>query len=273
MPETLVPMTVFQPAVHPTRPASAYRILVVEDCQPNQFLAMALLGAAGYRVEAAADGREAVLAVAGGGYDLVLMDLSMPGMDGLTATRLLRELPAPLCGIPVLAMTADTTDADRARCLAAGMNDHIGKPFDRQQLLRTVAHWLGGGRAAASHDGADGVSGLPRGGVLDREVLTQLSGDLGPELLADVLRQFVEEAAERVSRIATESDLALLTREAHTLKSTAGTFGAATMASAARALEKACRDGAREDVDALRATLPRLAGAAVAAYRDGGWLS
>lgn len=274
MPETLVPMTASKlTSSQPTIPNAAYRILVVEDCQPNQFLAMALLGAAGYRVEAAADGGEAVRAVAGGGYDLVLMDLSMPGMDGLTATRLLRDLPPPLCDVPILAMTADTTEADRARCLDAGMNDHIGKPFERQQLLRTVAHWLGDDDCADSWQGQGEATDSPGGAALDRVALVQLAADLGPELLADVLRQFIDETTERVSRISREPDLALLTREAHTLKSTAGTFGASALASVARSLELACRSGLREDVDALRATLPYLAGAAVAAYREDGWLS
>ena len=124
------------------------------------------------------------------------------------------------------------------------------------------------------------------GEVLDREVLAQLAQDLDAELLADVLRQFMEETRERVARIAGESDRAVLMREAHTLKSTAGTFGARALCSAARALEMACRasvaepkeakedgaeDGAADAVERLRGEIPRLAGDAIAAYRAAGY--
>ncbi|PWC83195.1 regulator [Azospirillum sp. TSH100] len=263
------------------------RILVVEDSPLNQMLVTAILAQAGHRAETASNGLEAVLAAQAGGYDLILMDLSMPEMDGLTATRLLRELPGPPGRVPVVAMTADTDEADRVRCQDAGMNDHVAKPVDRALLLETVEKWL---RAAASPVASAGFGPCApappaaAGEVLDREVLAQLAQDLDAELLADVLRQFVEETRERVARIAAESDRAVLTREAHTLKSTAGTFGARTLCAAARALEMACRaslaeqggsgmeeDGAADTVEGLRGEIPRLAGDAIAAYRAAGY--
>ena len=266
------------------------RILVVEDSPLNQMLVTAILAQAGHRADTANNGLEAVMAAQAGGYDLILMDLSMPEMDGLTATRLLRDLPGPAGRVPVVAMTADTEEADRVRCQDAGMNDHVAKPVDRALLLETVEKWL---RASLSADPSAGfgpcAAAAPdaAGEVLDREVLAQLAQDLEADLLADVLRQFVEETRERAARIAEETDRTVLTREAHTLKSTAGTFGARALCSAARALEMACRaslgaegaegqgdgegDGAADTVEGLRGEIPRLAGDAIAAYRAAGY--
>lgn len=276
------------PSLLPTDLRSApCRILVVEDSPLNQMLVTAILAQAGHRADTANNGLEALMAAQAGGYDLILMDLSMPEMDGLTATRLLRDLPGRAGRVPVVAMTADTEEADRVRCQDAGMNDHVAKPVDRALLLETVEKWL---HASQSADVSAGFGpcapAAPEaaGEVLDREVLAQLAQDLEADLLADVLRQFVEETRERVARIMAETDRAVLTREAHTLKSTAGTFGARALCAAARALEMACRasvaepqpavSGGREAADAvdgLRSDISRLAGDAIAAYRAAGY--
>lgn len=263
------------------------RILVVEDSPLNQMLVTAILAQAGHRADTANNGLEAVMAAQAGGYDLILMDLSMPEMDGLAATRLLRGLPGPAGRVPVVAMTADTEEADRVRCQDAGMNDHIAKPVDRGVLLETVEKWLRAPLSAGTRS-ADATAGFgpcaaaapeAAGEVLDREVLAQLAQDLEADLLGDVLRQFVEETRERVARIMAETDRTLLMREAHTLKSTAGTFGARALCNAARVLEMACRGsladpdgkGVADAVDRLRGDIARLAGDAIAAYRAAGY--
>ncbi|BAI73347.1 two-component response regulator [Azospirillum sp. B510] len=275
------------PSLLPTdlRPAPS-RILVVEDSPLNQMLVTAILAQAGHRAETANNGLEAVMAAQAGGYDLILMDLSMPEMDGLTATRLLRDLPGPAGRVPVVAMTADTDEADRVRCQDAGMNDHVAKPVDRAQLLETVEKWLRASPPDSPARFGPCAPALPAaaGEVLDREVLAQLAQDLDAELLTDVLRQFVAETRDRVARIAQETDRNILTREAHTLKSTAGTFGARALCGAARALEMACRaaladrdgiegerNGTADTVEDLRDGIPRLAGDAIAAYRAAGY--
>ncbi|MBK1839324.1 response regulator [Azospirillum sp. YIM B02556] len=283
------PPSLLPTAPRPTdRQQAPCRILVVEDSPLNQMLVTAILAQAGYRADTAANGLEAVMAAQAGGYDLILMDLSMPEMDGLTATRLLRDLPGPAGRVPVIAMTADTDDADRVRCRHAGMNDHVAKPVDRLLLLETVETWLRAPspspEASAGFGPCSQAAPAAAGEVLDLEVLAQLAQDLDAELLADVLRQFVEETRERVARIAEETDRAVLAREAHTLKSTAGTFGALALCGAARALEMACRtsaadgdrteaegDGAADAVEGLRGEIPRLAGEVVAAYRAAGY--
>ena len=94
------------------------------------------------------NGREAVVSAVSGGYELILMDVQMPEMNGLEATRTLRGLPG-MAVIPILALTANAFAEDREECLAAGMNDHIGKPVEPETLYRTVAHWLQKARGAA----------------------------------------------------------------------------------------------------------------------------
>jgi len=124
------------------------RVLLVEDNIVNQELARELLGHAGLAVDVADDGRQAV-AMAGGGYRLILMDMQMPVLDGLQATRAIRALPG-LSALPIVAMTANASDQDRADCLAAGMNDYLAKPMDPVQLYETVLHWLEAGVAVSS---------------------------------------------------------------------------------------------------------------------------
>jgi CheY-like chemotaxis protein len=138
-------ITVHSMADH--RPAPL-RILIADDNPVNCRLAMLLLEKAGHRIDMVEDGAAAVEAVRRGDYDLVLMDVQMPGLDGLAATRRIRELEVAKAGVPVVAITANAMAGDDDRCLAAGMNDYITKPFDRARLLAKVAEW-GYGRARA----------------------------------------------------------------------------------------------------------------------------
>jgi CheY-like chemotaxis protein len=121
----------------PSRPA--LRLLVAEDNDVNQILINALLTRMGHRVHLVANGRLAVEAVRRGDYDLVLMDLQMPEMDGMEATQAIRALGGALASLPVIAMTANAFDEDRQACLAAGMDDYVAKPIDVAHLAEAIA--------------------------------------------------------------------------------------------------------------------------------------
>jgi PAS domain S-box-containing protein len=145
-----------RPAEAPTRPRERQRspqeqalqrhhrgqtVLLAEDNPVNQEVARALLEAVGLQVDIVEDGHQAVLAARRRAYDLVLMDVQMPGLDGLAATRLIRALPGH-ASTAILAMTANAFEDDRAACLAAGMNDHVAKPVDPPQFYARLLQWL-----------------------------------------------------------------------------------------------------------------------------------
>ena len=118
------------------------RILLAEDNRINQMLAQAILGKLGLETECVENGRQAVEAVQKGNYSLVLMDVNMPQMDGLQATREIRAMNNNKAAIPIIAMTASAMDEDRQRCAAAGMNDYTSKPIEVEELQCMVGQWM-----------------------------------------------------------------------------------------------------------------------------------
>jgi CheY-like chemotaxis protein len=124
---------------HAEPPRPSLRILVAEDNDVNQILINAVLTRMGHRVHLVANGHQAVEAVRRGDYDLVLMDLQMPGMDGMEATQAIRALGDERAALPIVAMTANAFEEDRQACLAAGMDDYVAKPIDIEQLARVIA--------------------------------------------------------------------------------------------------------------------------------------
>lgn len=138
------------PAASPTAPEPAAaaetrpptRILLAEDNEVNQLVAVGMLTSLGYQSEVAPNGAEAVEMAARGGFDLVLMDVRMPVMDGLDATRRIRALPPPLGEIPIIAVTANAMRGDEEACLEAGMNAYLAKPIRLVVLEAALKHWL-----------------------------------------------------------------------------------------------------------------------------------
>jgi len=128
------------------------RVLLVEDNEINQEVALGQLEDAEVEVDVAVNGEIAVRMVRDKKYDLVLMDMQMPVMDGIEATRIIRS-DATFDVLPIIAMTANAMTADRDRCLEAGMNDHIPKPIEPEELFRVLAHWIKGREAVAEAGG------------------------------------------------------------------------------------------------------------------------
>jgi len=128
------------------------RILLVEDNAVNQKVAVAMIKKLGGLIDVAVDGREAIAALEKGSYDLVLMDCQMPEMDGFEATRVIRQKGETGARIPIIAMSASAMQADREKCLLAGMDDFIAKPVLPEELARVLSRWL----AVSRHDPAVG---------------------------------------------------------------------------------------------------------------------
>jgi CheY-like chemotaxis protein len=127
------------PRAAPAQPGTP--VLLVEDNRVNQLLATTLLSQAGYEIDVAWNGNEAIEAVQKKDYAVVLMDVQMPELDGFEASRRIRSLQSPVRDVPIIAMTANAMKGDRERCLDAGMDDYLSKPIDRATLLEKVAHW------------------------------------------------------------------------------------------------------------------------------------
>ena len=117
------------------------RILIAEDNHLNQKLIMAMISPLNCRFDIVENGLEAVAAVARSNYDVVLMDIDMPEMDGLTATQKIRSLPGLVAGVPIIAVTAATVEGDREKYMEVGMNDHVPKPIVSRDLLRAITRW------------------------------------------------------------------------------------------------------------------------------------
>jgi len=133
-------------AAVPPGPGFLHRVLVADDNPVNQEVAMALLAILGVEAEAAFDGQEAVAMVERADYDMILMDMQMPRVDGMTATRMIRALPGPKGRVPIVAMTANAMESDRLQCLEAGMDDYLPKPIDRRRLKAVLDRWDRPGR-------------------------------------------------------------------------------------------------------------------------------
>ena len=127
------------PAAMPERSA---RILVADDAAANRELVSTILSQLGINAEVAHDGAEALAAVQVADFDLVLMDMHMPEMDGLEATRRIRALGGAFARLPIIALTANALQGDREACMAAGMNDYLAKPFKRTDLQQILQRWV-----------------------------------------------------------------------------------------------------------------------------------
>jgi signal transduction histidine kinase/CheY-like chemotaxis protein/HPt (histidine-containing phosphotransfer) domain-containing protein len=236
------------------------RILVAEDNAINQQVALSFLERLGYRADVSANGLEVLHSLRRQPYDVVLMDVHMPEMDGLEATRRIRQELAPTAQPRIIAMTADAMRKDREACLTAGMDDYISKPVQVGELVTALSKCQPRLATDAPLKRSEGIDAPAVGDsatalapqVLDPRALRQLRVTLGKQ--ADrMLPELIERFYGDVDRLLREARRALeqgqaddLRRAAHSLKSTSATFGAGAASAVARELEYLARDGALE---------------------------
>jgi PAS domain S-box-containing protein len=242
-----VPATAGAASLPMELPLRGLRILVAEDNPVNQQIASELLARQGAQVHVAADGAEALEQVAiGSPPDVVLMDVQMPVMDGLTATRELRK-KFSASELPVIAMTANAMDSDRDDCLAAGMNDHVSKPFILEHVVARILATVGrpGPGDMQAIKTADGPQAeRPSASVFDRAAaLRQMGGD--EELLDVALSTFARTLRKLEGELARDAGPSRdeLGRILHSIKGSAATVGAHALASAAADGERALESG------------------------------
>ncbi|HEY5789001.1 MAG TPA: response regulator, partial [Gammaproteobacteria bacterium] len=258
------------------------KVLVVEDNQVNQKVALGLLRKLGWSSELAVNGREALEAIARDRYAAVLMDCQMPVLDGYDAVRELRRREGDAgAHLPVIAMTAHALGGEREKCLAAGMDDYLAKPVRIDELQRKLEYWCrevpaepaAAATAGSSAPAAEAAAGEAEEELLDRGLLAGLREVMGGEFDA-LLETYLGDSRLRLQQLESslDSDRGSVSRVAHTLKGSSANLGAVRVAAAAAELHLLARDGdPRAD---LRAPLQRLVAefsrvsAALQAYRD-----
>jgi hypothetical protein len=221
------------------------RVLVAEDNSTNQIVARATLVKFGALVDVVENGAEAVAAIGRAPYDVILMDMQMPEMDGVEAARVIRAMAGPASRTPIVAVTANAFESDVRACLDAGMNGHVCKPFRKEDLAVAIA--------AAMENRAPGAASAPTKPAVtasehvDWASLEAIEEDSGAELLKKILDTFVADAAEKLKAIAHAAASGHSTSEtirfAHTIKGAGAMAGAARLSAAAAALERSMRDG------------------------------
>lgn len=245
------------PQVEAAPATSGARILLAEDNYVNQQVALHMLSSAGHNVDIANHGGEAVEALEAGDYDLVLMDVQMPVVDGLEATRRIRALGGARSAIPIIAMTANAMTGVEAEYRAAGMDDYISKPVEYQEFLGKVRHWLDRTRTDISPPApvAEPVE-------LDLAPVRQLRDMMGVQPFDRLLGQFLDNSRARLSRIEAalaSGDHRALTRDVHDMISTSGGFGCKALVRLGREMELALRENDIDGASRLGSQLLRAA--------------
>jgi signal transduction histidine kinase/CheY-like chemotaxis protein len=263
------------PAWKPAAPSAApagHRILVAEDHAVNRRVLRAQLEKLGYAADVLEDGQQALAALAGGGYSLLLTDLEMPGLDGYELIRewRRREAAGPARrGLPIVALSANVLQGEAARCRAAGADDYLSKPVALQALGECLARWLARAPAPSGSAGAAAPADVPGiAAPIDLSLLRLWIGD-DPQLAREVLNDFVQINRPLFGELAAagaQGDLERVRELAHKLRGSAATAGAAAVGAELATLETAARE---HDV---AATASALAQAADAFTRASAWI-
>ena len=250
-----------EPVADGKRARSALRILLAEDNAMNQKVALRLLEQLGYRADVANNGLEAIETLERRPYDVVLMDVQMPELDGLDATRRICERWSPESRPHIIAMTANALPEDREACFAAGMDDYVAKPIRAEELVAAL-------KRAKPRPDADGYSEPVEYVSLDDDALKTLRDLGGDDFLGEVIDAFLADAPELVAtlrRALGKGGSEELRRAAHTLKSNGATLGATEFAELCRTLEACAKAGELHGAGELRG--PDRAGVRLAPRR------
>lgn len=216
------------------------RILVAEDIEINQELVRALLTAAGHEVDAVSNGAEAIVAVADRAYDLILMDIQMPGVDGLTAMRRIRAAQNPSSRIRIVAMTANVLPQQVRSFRDAGFDDHLGKPIRRVDLLTKLSQWL----PAQAGGTASKESASPHSKAFDEKELEHFAIMVGEERVAEWLERLERQLKDAFAGNGPiRTDRMQIARDAHAIVSQAALLGFPGLAELCATLEQACLAG------------------------------
>ncbi|MDR3517089.1 MAG: ATP-binding protein [Azospirillaceae bacterium] len=239
------------------------RLLLVEDVVTNQIVALAILRRAGHSVEMVENGLLAYEAAQREDFDLVLMDLQMPVMDGFQAAAAIRSLEGKRGQVPIVALTATAVAEQLAQCRQAGMNDYVTKPFEREALLAAIDRFLPDDEASPAGLSADAAAEIAQGwtpgpppwslsgALIDHGMLSELREVMGEDLFPEIVRNSAVDIKQRLQRLDTASEpRATIGFEAHALASLTGTLGMAPLSELCRELMIRCEqpDG---DVSAL----------------------
>ncbi|MFO1467987.1 MAG: response regulator [Steroidobacteraceae bacterium] len=236
--------------------AGGARVLLVEDNPVNREVALGMLENLGCTTLVAENGWIAIEALGTPGCDLVLMDCQMPVMDGFTATAEIRrrEAVAGSARIPIIALTANAMEGDRERCIDAGMDDFLSKPFSQQQLAARLGRWLDPGRIAQRSHPAERQESRQQNPVIDMGVLRNIASLPRANLLDSMIELYLKHSPELLGGIeaaASSGNADSLSQSAHALKSSTANLGGVRLAGVARDCEQLARQGRLGEAQAL----------------------
>jgi PAS domain S-box-containing protein len=242
------------------------RVLVAEDNLINQKLALSILKKAGHSVTVVMNGKEALETLGSGSYEVVLMDVQMPVMDGLEATKAIRNswVPGVNRDVPVIALTAHAMRGDRERFIQAGMDGYVSKPFRSAELLEAIRRCVSDPACRACREESRGRKDFPGDVINAGEALRLLDGDR--ELLVEIWETFVQGSSaqvEKIERALASADFKTLEVEAHSLKSASGSVGAMRLKDEAFSMEQAAAAKDKEAVSKVFKVLKQEYGKAI----------
>lgn len=255
------------------------RVLVVDDGIVTQKATAMILKKFGLDVDCVSNGVDAISAVEKQHYDVVLMDVVMPEMDGIEATKRIRKLENHTRHTPILAITSSMKDEVWRDCVYAGVDDYMTKPIDAREMVATIEYWMGtnkvsdpfnigGGRSESKAETEKSESiesellkAIQLGEAVNKETILQLKEDTSPEITKEMVYIFVQETEERITRL--QSALAAsnfdgMVEEAHTLMSSSGTFGANWLKRLAQSLEEKAKHQENDSCVELLEGLPSI---------------